>query len=76
LISERLSSVLKGNSGGKTSESSISLEVALSVFKVCRGCSVDLSLKDWGKLCHVVSDRTASLGEMQTAITALPSIDL
>jgi len=65
--------ILKGKSGGKTSESSVSLEMALSVFKVCCGCSVDLSLKDWGKLCHVVSERTASLGEMQTAA---PLIDL
>ncbi|XP_056089655.1 E3 ubiquitin-protein ligase rnf213-beta [Rhinichthys klamathensis goyatoka] len=76
LISGRLSLILKGKSGGKTSESFISLEMALSVFKVCRGCSVDLSLKDWGKLCCVVSERTASFGEMQTTLTALPSIDL
>ncbi|XP_077056473.1 E3 ubiquitin-protein ligase rnf213-beta isoform X2 [Siphateles boraxobius] len=75
LISERLSSVLNGKSGGKTSETSISLEVALSVFQVCCGCSVKLSTKDWGKLCRVVSERTASLGEMQTTLTALPSID-
>ncbi|XDV44192.1 hypothetical protein PO909_012516 [Leuciscus waleckii] len=75
LISERLSSILKGKSGGKTSESPISLEVALSVFQVCCGCSVNLSIKDWGKLCRVVSERTASLGEKQTTLTALPSID-
>ncbi|XP_039521132.1 E3 ubiquitin-protein ligase rnf213-beta isoform X4 [Pimephales promelas] len=73
LISDKLSSILKGNSGGKTSESSVSLEMALSVFKVCCGCSVNLGTKDWGKLCHVVSESTASLGEMQTAA---PSIDL
>ncbi|KAK9965830.1 hypothetical protein ABG768_004896 [Culter alburnus] len=75
LISERLSYILNGKSGGKNSESFISLEVALSVFKVCRGCGVELSPKDWGKLCHVVFERTASLEEMQTTLTALPSID-
>ncbi len=72
--------ILKGKSGGKTSESLSgikSLEVALSVFQVCCGCGVELSTKDWGKLCQVVSERTASLGEVQTTLTTtLPLIDL
>ncbi|KAF4106371.1 E3 ubiquitin-protein ligase rnf213-beta-like isoform X3 [Onychostoma macrolepis] len=75
LISSRLSMILKEESGGKTSESSSgikSLEVAISVFQVCRGCGVDLGTKDWGQLCQVVSERTASLGEVQTT---LPLID-
>ncbi|XP_016344880.1 E3 ubiquitin-protein ligase rnf213-beta-like [Sinocyclocheilus anshuiensis] len=78
LISSRLSWILKGGSGGKPSESSSvskSLEAALSVFQVCCGCGVDLGTKDWGKLCQVVSEMTASLGEMQTTLTAVPLID-
>ncbi|KAL1264673.1 hypothetical protein QQF64_005028, partial [Cirrhinus molitorella] len=70
LISAKLSMILKVDSEVKKSESSAGiqlLEVALSVFQVCRGCEVDLGTKDWGKLCQVVSERTASLREIQTA---------
>ncbi len=78
MISAKLSMILKEDSKGKQSESStgIKLEVALSVFQVCCGCGVDLSTKDWGKLCQVVSERTASFGEMQTTLTAIPNINL
>ncbi len=71
--------ILKEDSKGKKSESSTgikSLEVALSVFQVCCGCDVDLGTKDWGNLCQVVSERTASFGEMQTTLTAIPYINL
>ncbi|XP_043109399.1 E3 ubiquitin-protein ligase rnf213-beta isoform X2 [Puntigrus tetrazona] len=78
LISAKLSMIIKEDSKGKKTESSTgikSLAVALSVFKVCQGCDVDLSRKDWGKLCQVISERTASLGEMQTTLTAIPYIN-
>ncbi|XP_051530047.1 E3 ubiquitin-protein ligase rnf213-beta-like isoform X2 [Myxocyprinus asiaticus] len=69
LISTKLVRILKGESEGKTSQSSAeikSLEVALSVFQVCCGCDVDLSTKDWGKLCQIVFESTP--GDIQTAL--------
>ncbi|XP_073773817.1 E3 ubiquitin-protein ligase rnf213-beta isoform X3 [Danio rerio] len=76
LISAKLRMILKKESEAlRTSESldgvkSEALSVALSVFKVCCGCDVDLSLKDWGKLCQVVSECMGSFGEIQTTQTA------
>uniref|UniRef100_A0A8C1VS82 RING-type E3 ubiquitin transferase n=1 Tax=Cyprinus carpio TaxID=7962 RepID=A0A8C1VS82_CYPCA len=78
LISAKLSMILKEDSKEKKSASSTgikSLEVALSVFQVCCGCDVDLGTKDWGRLCQVVSERTASFEEMQTTLTAIPLIN-
>ncbi|XP_052426303.1 E3 ubiquitin-protein ligase rnf213-beta [Carassius gibelio] len=78
LISAKLSMILKEDSKGKKSEGSSgirSLEVALSVFQVCCGCDVDLSTKDWAKLCQVVSESTASFGEIRTTLTAIPVIN-
>ncbi|XP_056627258.1 E3 ubiquitin-protein ligase rnf213-beta-like isoform X2 [Triplophysa dalaica] len=73
LISARLVEIL--NAEKKTSQSSAgikSLEVAFSVFKVCRGCGVDLGIKDWAQLCQIVFKNAASLGDLQTQ---LPVID-
>ncbi|XP_050980097.1 LOW QUALITY PROTEIN: E3 ubiquitin-protein ligase rnf213-beta-like [Labeo rohita] len=78
LISAKLNRILKEELEVKTSENltgTTSLEMALSVFQVCRACDVDLGPKNWGKLCQVVSERTASLGEMQTALKDIPLID-
>ncbi|XP_051967995.1 E3 ubiquitin-protein ligase rnf213-beta-like [Xyrauchen texanus] len=69
LISEKLVRILKRESEGKISQSSAeikSLEVALSVFQVCCGCNVDLSTKEWGKLCQIVFESTS--GEIQTTL--------
>ncbi|KAM3838360.1 E3 ubiquitin-protein ligase rnf213-beta-like, partial [Diretmus argenteus] len=65
LITEHLLRILE--SGGTSSSP---LVLGVSVFMVTRQCSIDLGVKGWAKLCHLVSSDTAmdnkNLEELQS----------
>ncbi|XP_072523911.1 E3 ubiquitin-protein ligase rnf213-beta [Salminus brasiliensis] len=49
------------------------LMLGLSVFQVCCACEIELGIKDWGKICQLVSSGAAQgqLGEIQHAFPTL-----
>uniref|UniRef100_A0A3B1J697 RING-type E3 ubiquitin transferase n=1 Tax=Astyanax mexicanus TaxID=7994 RepID=A0A3B1J697_ASTMX len=54
-----LNGVKEGKSSGKVREGSSAdagaLALGLSVFQVCCGCKIELGIKDWGKICQLVT---------------------
>ncbi|XP_066518776.1 E3 ubiquitin-protein ligase rnf213-beta [Hoplias malabaricus] len=76
LIASKLVKVLNGEGGGSLSGSSVDVSspaLGLSVFQVCCACGIELGIKDWGKICQVVSSGPAlsDLGEKQNVFPAL-----
>ncbi|XP_028976279.2 E3 ubiquitin-protein ligase rnf213-beta isoform X3 [Esox lucius] len=60
LISERLLLILRSEGASQKSRiSSNPLLLGLSVFRVCIACGIDLGVKGWAELCHLVSSSTA-----------------
>ncbi|XP_076855501.1 E3 ubiquitin-protein ligase rnf213-beta isoform X2 [Brachyhypopomus gauderio] len=57
LIERKLVKILGGPS--KCTADLCPLTLGLSVFQVCCACSVNLGIKNWGTLCHMVSSDSA-----------------
>ncbi|XP_036427896.1 E3 ubiquitin-protein ligase rnf213-beta isoform X2 [Colossoma macropomum] len=76
LIAKKLVKLLNGEGGGRTSEGSADvspLTLGLSVFQVCCACHIELGIKDWGKICQLVSSGPA-LGQVEEIQNASPAL--
>ncbi|XP_060883843.1 E3 ubiquitin-protein ligase rnf213-beta [Labrus mixtus] len=62
LVSDKLVQILKGESNVErlsSCRSTMPLVLGLSVFIVTRKCEINLGVKDWAELCHLVSSEAA-----------------
>ncbi|XP_062382955.1 E3 ubiquitin-protein ligase rnf213-beta [Sardina pilchardus] len=60
MIGSRLVQLLFGEAEGKSENKPLQhglLLQAFAVFQVCNACSVDLGIKNWGRLCELVSSQ-------------------
>ncbi|KAK1794252.1 hypothetical protein P4O66_011142, partial [Electrophorus voltai] len=76
LIENKLVRLLNGEAGGGSTERMAHLNplmIGLSVYQVCCACRVDLGIKNWGTLCHIVSSDPAlrQLGKVQNTFPLL-----
>ncbi|KAL7869588.1 hypothetical protein AOLI_G00135760 [Acnodon oligacanthus] len=76
LIAKKLVKILNGEREGRTSESSADvspLTLGLSAFQVGCACHIELGIKDWGKICQLVSASPA-LGQLEDIQNAFPAL--